>query len=145
MKKPKSRGRSAGVRELSTLKASQRLNAENLKRFLFKLGSLLLIYSNFYYSYFDFHLSTGTPSPLSPFPYSVSRRGEFSRQARGTEGFPLETPHPSVGRIIKGGVWSYRGRKRGGLPSPSGYGEAPSAGYFGVGTVTNRIDGCTQY
>jgi hypothetical protein len=31
VKKPKSRGQSAGVRELSTLKASQRLNAENLK------------------------------------------------------------------------------------------------------------------
>ena len=30
VKKPKSRGRSAGVRELSTLEASQRLNAENL-------------------------------------------------------------------------------------------------------------------
>ena len=31
VKKPKSWGQSAGVRELSTLKASQRLNAENLK------------------------------------------------------------------------------------------------------------------
>ena len=31
VKKPKSRGQSAGVRELSTLEASQRLNAENLK------------------------------------------------------------------------------------------------------------------
>jgi hypothetical protein len=30
VKKPKSRGQSAGVRELSTLEASQRLNAENL-------------------------------------------------------------------------------------------------------------------
>jgi ubiquinol-cytochrome c reductase cytochrome b subunit len=31
VKKPKSRGQSAGVRELSTHEASQRLNAENLK------------------------------------------------------------------------------------------------------------------
>jgi hypothetical protein len=30
VKKPKSRGQSAGVKELSTLEASQRLNAENL-------------------------------------------------------------------------------------------------------------------
>ena len=34
VKKPKSRGQSAGVRELSTLEASQRLNAENLKAYL---------------------------------------------------------------------------------------------------------------
>lgn len=34
MKKPKSRGRSAGVRELSTLEASQRLNAEDLYAYL---------------------------------------------------------------------------------------------------------------
>lgn len=32
VKKPKSRGQSAGVRELSTLEASQRLNAENLNK-----------------------------------------------------------------------------------------------------------------
>nr|YP_009722343.1 hypothetical protein [Morchella importuna]QGN66745.1 hypothetical protein [Morchella importuna] len=130
VKKPKSWGQLAGVRGISTLEASQRLNAENLTKFS-RSFHLPLFTRSCLYSYSNLHLSTslsGITKSLFSSKASTSSKGLTPLITAPPFSFLFFFKKLKMKRIVKGGE---------GLPSGYVSGLSDGEGCFHIAFTKN--------